>query len=1027
MEPPSLHRLLISHHQGKTFFRNSSFSILQGCIRDKDIASCRILHCFLIFHELDFIASPGDHLIRFFGSHGHLLEASLAFFKVVQKSCYTWDALISAHINQGENAAALALFDAMPHIPSKCIYLAVLRACGTDEDLHKGRLIHAEVVKACLDSDLVVESSLLNMYAQCGELEDCSKVFDHWAGDDVVMWNTMISAYIPHGHGLTSLKLFEKMEQKLIEPNEVTFVSLLKACAKMGLLTEGWYVHDKIVRRGFDSNIIVRNILVDFYAKCQKVEESDRMFNMSCQNLVSWNTKIAGYVQHGHNNFALDLFMKMQQKGLKPDKVTFLSAIKACTNLESIGKGQVIHDEAQKQGLGSDLAVNNALILMYAKGGNLQLARKVFDSLSACDMISWGTMISGYVKHGCHTSAFKLVNDMLNKGIKPERVIFLSLLKACADRESLEDGHLVHHHIIYYELEIDSALGNTLIDMYAKCKHLDEAWTVFDTLSSRDVVSWSAMIAGYVQQGNQSLAFDLFVRMQQADVKPDKVTCLCLLKAAGNLRALGQGKQIHQAMINNQCELDVVAGSSLIDMYVKCSDLEEARQVFDQLHVRNEAAWSVMIAGYLQHEQNLPALDLFQEMLKEGLTLDKVFILGILRAAGSVGAVRPGMVVHDYYIRNMVDFDVMVCNTLMDMYSKCGMVKEVHKVFKFLPNRDGVSWNALIAADTRLENHKRVVQAFQDMKGEGFRPAESTFTSVLASCCHVADALQHLEIMIRDYAIKPTVEHLNCVIDILGRAARFDDARHFIETMSISPDVTTWLSLLTACRSYKNMEFGRFCFNQAIQLDPNVGAAYVLMSNIYADANMWDDVHKLQEIHQSPHLQKKPQAGGLEVPLELSCSKDKQAYIKSYGLEQETGHSRNFSSTELVHHKEPSSDAVFLNNSVMFSIRVLFVLIIANWLWLSYSSIIKPSKRTLISVLYLVRDIDSVTVTGSELVTAQSLVSGLLLETAVSWTVNFWLETAELRQQFSGYWLAFWFKFKFWSSTGLLLVSYRTG
>ncbi|KAI5085063.1 hypothetical protein GOP47_0001232 [Adiantum capillus-veneris] len=917
MEPLSLHKLFLYHHQGKKLFRNSAYCILQGCIRDKDVTSCRILHCFILFHELDSIASHGDHLIRFFGSHGHLLEASLVFFKAVQKSSYSWEALISAHVNQGEYLTALALYDVMPTSPSKCIYLATLRACGTKEDIDKGRLIHAEVVKACLDSDLVVESSLLNMYAQCGELEDALKVFDQWAADDVVMWNTMIAAYTAHGHSLSSLKLFEKMEQKLIEPTEVTCVSLLKACAKVGLLMEGWYIHDRIIRRGFDSNVIVRNILVDIYAKCKKVEDSDRMFCMSCQNLVSWNTKISGYVQLGREDAALDLFKKLQQQGLKPDKVTFLAAIKACTNPKSLWTGQLIHDEAQRQGFGGDLAVNNALIHMYSKGGNLELARKVFDSLSTSDMISWGTMISGYVQHGCHLPAFNLVSSMLSRGIKPEKVIFLCLMRTCGDKEALEDGHLVHYQIIDHELENDSTIGSTLIDMYAKCNSLDEARHVFDTLPSRDVVSWSVMIAGHVEQGNELLAFDLFVKMQQEDVKPDRVTYLCLLRASGKLKALGQGKQIHQAIIRNQCKLDVAVGSTLVDMYVKCSDLEEARQVFDKLPVRNEVSWSVMIGGYLQHEQNLPALDLFQQLLKEELTLDKVTLLGILKAAGSVGAVGPGMAVHDHVIRNMMNLDVMVYNTLIDMYAKCGRVKEAYKVFECLPNRDGISWNALIAADTQNENYDRVIQAFQDMKGEGFRPAESTFTSVLASCCQagrVSDARQHFETMIRDYGITPTVEHLNCMVDLLGRAAHFDEARNLIETMSIPPDVTTWLSLLTACKSYKNVEFGRVCFNEAMRLDPNGAAAYVLLSDVYADANMWDDVRKLQVLQQRTRSQQKLEVAGMKVQFEFSSSKAQPMLTTSCRLLQETGHSL-WEDDELAHHKEPSSDVEILCNS----------------------------------------------------------------------------------------------------------------
>eukprot|EP00250_Pteridium_aquilinum_P007989 c17588_g2_i1 orf=109-1581(+) len=467
IKPPSLHRLLLYHQQGKPLPRDSAYCILQECIRKKDILACRILHSAILFHELDSIASLGDHLIRFFGSHGHLLEANLAFCKTLQKSTYTWEALISAYVNLGENEKALSLYDRMRMCPSKYVCLAVLRACSNKEDIHKGRLIHAEVVRNQLEMDLVVESCLLNMYAQCGELEDACKVFDEWAGDDVVMWNTMIAAYTMHGHGLTSLKIYEKMEQKQIKPDQITYLCLLKACAKVGFVMEGWFIHNEIIKKGFDSDVTIGNTLVDMYVKCKELVESERMFSLSRQNVVTWNAKIAGYVQHGHNNSALDLFRQMQDQGLQPDKVTFLAVIKACSNLGAIAKGQTIHDEARRRGLGGDLAVNNALIHMYAKGGSVELARMVFDTLLNRDMVSWGAMISGYVQHGYHTLASKLFCSMLFEGIKPEKVVLLCLLKACGSKEALEDGQLVHHQIIDEEIEINGAVGSTLIDMYA--------------------------------------------------------------------------------------------------------------------------------------------------------------------------------------------------------------------------------------------------------------------------------------------------------------------------------------------------------------------------------------------------------------------------------------------------------------------------------------------------------------------------------------------------------------------------------
>lgn len=482
----------------------------------------------------------------------------------------------------------------------------------------------------------------------------------------------------------------------------------------------------------------------------------------------------------------------------------------------------------------------------------------MFDGLLKRDAVSFGGMIAGYIQHEDHMPALGLFGRMQEENVKPSKPVFLCILKACGSLGTIEHGIYVHEQIIRSDFASDFMIGIALVEMYAKCGNLEEARAVFHSLPRRDVMSWNSLIAGYIQHGHEIVALKLFEEMQNECVKPDNVTISCILKACGNAKLLSHGKQIHEQIIDSDLESDVVIGNTLVDMYSRCGDLEEARKVFDALPNLTVVSWGAMIAGYAEHGYDLPALELFHKMQEEGVTPDKDLFLFVLKACGSSNALEQGKLVHDQIIVRGLDSDIILGNVLIEMYSKCGSMKESQLVFEKMPNQDVVSWGALISGYAQHGNFKVAKQCFEEMQRLGLKPDHSIFTSILAVCSHagcVKEGYEYFKRLREDHGLTPNIEHFNCLVYLLAGAGHMNEAKEFLQTVPLTPNLTGWMSLFTGCRTHGSINLGRHCFERAVQLDSCSAAGYVLMSNIFAEGNG----HQVQEPRKCAIAWEKPE------------------------------------------------------------------------------------------------------------------------------------------------------------------------
>eukprot|EP01018_Ginkgo_biloba_P018799 Gb_11545 [translate_table: standard] len=644
-----------------------------------------------------------------------------------------------------------------------------------------------------------------------------------------------------------------------------TYASLLQACTNIKQLCQ---FHTHMLKTGLDQNIKLLTKLVNMYAIFGSMDDARLLFDKTDRpNVFLWTAMIRGYVSNGFCEEAVKLYRQIQMSGIQPDKFVFTSVIKACTVLSSLQEGMEIHGDIVRTGFEYDIIVGNSLLAMYAKCGAIEIARQIFDKMPARDVVSWSTMISGSVQNGRANEALILFNEMQLQGIKSDSVTITSLLPACAHLLALQQGKRIHGYILRNGFESDVIVGTALIDMYAKCGSIDGARRVFDTMSTRNVFSWSAMIACYAQSGYASETFTLFHQMQLQGIKPNSVTMVSLLRACFRL-TLQHGKWVHGYTIRSGFDSDVVVGTALVDMYANCGSLDMARRIFDKMSKRNVVSWSAMIAGYAHSGHANEALLLLNKMQLQDIKPDFVTMVSVLPACAQLSALQQGKRIHGYIIRNGFDLNIAVGNALVDMYAKCGNMDIARKWFDKMPEKDVVSWSAMIAGYGMHGHGEDALALFTQMQQKGMKPDHIIFISVLSACSHaglVDEGWKYFNSMKQDYRITPRVEHYACMVDLLGRSGLLYEAHDFIKKMPLEPNAAVWAALLGACRIYSNIELGELVAECLFELEPENAACYVLLSNIYADAGRWEDVAKVRIMMKDRGLKKIPGCSYIEV------------------------------------------------------------------------------------------------------------------------------------------------------------------
>ncbi|KAH7443900.1 hypothetical protein KP509_02G054700 [Ceratopteris richardii] len=596
------------------------------------------------------------------------------------------------------------------------------------------------------------------------------------------------------------------MRQKSLFPNEACFVGLLKSCIQVKDVRKGSTIHADIVSEGLlqkDSHL--GNLLVDMYAKSGSIAKAQEVFYMlPRRNVVTWTTLINGYFQSSRIEEALLLYDKMQAHGVSPNSFTFACVLKCCTTIGALNIGLETHVEVARRGLVQVTDyLSCTLVDMYSKFGLLEKAQEVFDSLSSRDVATWTALLTGYAQNELGEEAINCFNRMESEDIFPNAFTYSACVKACGSTKNAHLGAELHVETSRKGLlQGDHVLGSAFVDMYAKCGLVRRAQEVFQTLDVHDVISWNALIAGYLHHQYGEEALQCYEQMQASNVSPDSATFSLALNACSIIQDSKKGMEIHHKITESGLlGGDAVLGNALVEMYAACGMLLKAKEVFDELPRHDVGSWAAFISGLIEHNNDAEALASYQQMIQEAVLPDAMVFTLCLKACTMSGALRKGIEFHGQIAENGVIQNVQgVGNALLDMYAKCSMVHRAQEVFNELHTQDVFSWSKLIAAYAEQNLCEEAVKCFRNLQQIGILPDSVTLTHLLKACSSIGNMSFGTELHLRVEGIGQLNEDIllnNALIDMYAKCGMLKKARDAFNRCHLHDDIA-WTAMITS-------------------------------------------------------------------------------------------------------------------------------------------------------------------------------------------------------------------------------------
>ncbi|KAK6118611.1 hypothetical protein DH2020_047653 [Rehmannia glutinosa] len=498
-------------------------SLQNPYILNKIISSCAETGCFSIGVQLhSHVIKMGFHsnvyittsLIDMYGKCAEILCAHKVFGEMPYRNAVTWNALISGYVKARDSCTAIELFIKMlrEDIPVNPFGVSTaLVACAQLEDVELGAQVHGLSLKAGLESNVVVGSSLIDMHAKCGDMEGSTKVFDGLVDKNVVVWTSMIAGYALNHSPDGAMILIKEMSRSGLKANFVTYNSLLSSFCCQDDLIYCKQIHCRVIQEGLESNPYLVTTLVIVYSECAC---SLREFYKICSSVtkwdqIAWNAVIAGFSNLGVGEEALMCFSQMRQADLAIDFFTLSSVLKALANSSALEEGKQIHALAFKTWYITNLYVQNGLVSMYAKCGKINDAKKVFSSMDEHDLISWNSLLTGCAQHGYGREVIQMFEQMRRSGFKPNLTTFLAALVACSHVGFLEKG------LEYFELmKSDNFLPPAqlehyacVVDLYGRAGFLHEGEAFINSMPIEQGPSvYKALLSACQVHGNKEIA-----------------------------------------------------------------------------------------------------------------------------------------------------------------------------------------------------------------------------------------------------------------------------------------------------------------------------------------------------------------------------------------------------------------------------------------------------------------------------------------------------------------------------------------
>ncbi|XP_068659355.1 putative pentatricopeptide repeat-containing protein At5g13230, mitochondrial isoform X1 [Aristolochia californica] len=501
---------------------------------------------------------------------------------------------------------------------------------------NNGRSVHSVVLKRQVwSSNGYLQNHLVNFYAKCEKLSCAHKLFDEIFAKNTITWTALISGYDQCGRCDKALKLFSLMNSQdpLSPPNEYTYASAISACKKQNCLLHGTQVHSHALKRGSLTHLMVSNALLSLYMSQDWVTEAELVFREIREpDEISWNSLITGFSQNGFFRTTIETFQRMRRRGIAASSFALSSLISACIQGEF--RGRELHGIAIKTGLDADCFTGSALILMYARTKHMDGGIKVFETLDCKDVGSWNSLIEGYGESGEGEQGLHVFCNFLESGLKADEITMTTVLGICTKLVLLEIGKQVHALSSKVGLARRTCMGNSMIDMYAKCGNIEDGMKIFQDMEKKSTVSWTTMMGGLAYHGGVNKVLRLFEEMKINEVKPNRISYTCALSACAHGGLVDYGKSLFDSMeIEPEeehyiCMVHLLAGSRKFE---EAEDfIERSPKLFkDQL-------WKSLLVACKNSYESEKGLEVAENIMKNGLPSEasSLVLLSHVFAAG---------------------------------------------------------------------------------------------------------------------------------------------------------------------------------------------------------------------------------------------------------------------------------------------------------------------------------------------------------------------------------------------------------
>ncbi|KAL7133607.1 hypothetical protein ABFS83_12G152800 [Erythranthe nasuta] len=707
---------------------------------------------------------------------------------------------------------------------------------------------------------------------------------------ELIKVNCLLKNLVHSGQFTEALHLFRQSHSSLhLRPDHYTVSTALTACANSHETRVGDQLHAHSIQSGLKRFPHVTNTLLSLYAKschldsvkrvfdeikepdvysnttllsaCMKlgeVEYARRLFDqMPQRNVAVWNAMITGCTGNGHDEVAFDLFPSMHALGVKADKYTYASVLSLCS-LEHIDFGRQVHSLVVKTGFTRRVSVINSLLTMYFNCKSVADAYGVFEEVGfeVGDSITYNAIIAGFVSIDRDEEALFMFKDMQTAGLKPTELTFVSIMGACLFSKFARQ---VHGQAIKMCFEDCTSVNNAAISMYSNCGDIDSARLVFNRLQEKDIVSWNAIIASYAQENSSHEAMLAYLQMQRNKIEPDEFTIGSLLASSDTVEAV---EMIQAVVVKKALISKVEVSNALLSAFCKNGETEQASKVFNGMESRNLISWNSMISGFLLNGSPFCALHQFSTLLVQGWRPNHYTLSLVLSVCASISDLRYGKQVHAYLLRFGYFFRMLLGNSLIALYSKCGDLTWSLRVFENITEKDSISWNSIISAYAQHGEGKEAIRWFEAMQySSEVKPDKATFTAILSACSRsglVSEGIRFFDLMVNGYGIDPEGDHFSCIVDLLGRAGFLDIAAGLMKDRGVGIEPSVWWSLLSSCAAHGHLQLGCIAAEFLIETGKDDPAFYVVLSNLYANAGKWEESAKLRELMKKCGVVKQP-------------------------------------------------------------------------------------------------------------------------------------------------------------------------